>query len=493
MPEPSILAIDEGTTNAKAILVSPDGRIIAKGSQAVSLEHPHPGWAEQDPEAIWMATLKAIESCLAVTKPGQISALAISNQRESVVMWERETGKPLSPLISWQCRRSEQLCSSFATKDEAKNIQQRTGLVIDPLFPAAKIAWLLNSDERYYSRAQAGELCVGTVDSWILWKLTGGACFMTDYSNASRYLLFNIHTFDWDPVLLQLFGVPRQCLPELVPSSSPRGVTRHVGPLPDGIPILSQVGDSHAALYGQGGFERGVIKATYGTGSSLMTRSDAIPTDDYGVSTTVAWHDGTPTLALEGNITHTGSAIHYISRLLGIEDIDKLSEMAWSEPNNKGVYFVPALSGLGAPHWDAKARGMICGLTDAAGSASLVRAAFESVVFQIADLFYAMQEAGNLSLHALSVDGGPTKNRNLMQLQADLLQIPIISRTEAEVSAIGAAYLAGKALGWWPDHQALAALPREAHTILPNPNNTQVLEDYKQWKAALQRARYQTD
>lgn len=492
MSNPFILAIDEGTTNAKAIAVAQNGQMIAKGSEPVLLTHPNPGWAEQDPESIWLATLNAMQSCVDGLDIAQLSGIAISNQRESIVMWERSSGKALSPLISWQCRRSEAVCDDIAKRPGAEKIKDFTGSVIDPLFPASKIVWLLQSNSEYQRRAEAGELCIGTVDSWLVWKLSGGEQFVTDYSNASRYQLFNIHDLVWDSELLNLYGVPSACLPEVISSSVVRGVTKNVPGFPDGVPLLAQVGDSHAALYGHGGFAKGVVKATYGTGSSLMTRVDQAPAMDNGVCTTVAWHDGQTSLALEGNITHTGSAIQYMSRLLGITDINKLSELAWSESSNQGVYFVPALAGLGAPYWDAKARGTICGLTDAATPATLARAVFESVVFQIADLFFAMQEAGNTELKSLSVDGGPTKNLALMQLQADLLQVPIIRSEVAEVSAMGAAYLAGKALGWWSSYEALSALPRETQTIQPNSANQQVQNDYKQWKVAVERARFQS-
>ncbi len=491
MSQPFILAIDEGTTNAKAIAVSQTGEVLSKGSAPVQLVHPHPGWAEQDPEAIWAATEEAINSCLMELDESLLAGIAISNQRESVLIWERSSGEALTPLVSWQCRRSEDICAAIAKKPEADQVKKLTGSVIDPLFPASKIMWLLNSIENGIERAINGELCAGTVDSWLVWKLSGGKQFVTDASNASRYQLFNIHNFSWDPRLLDLYQIPEQCLPEVRPSSGERGVTDGVACLADGVPILSQAGDSHAALYGQGGFKPGVVKATYGTGSSLMVRIDEAPKKDLGVSTTVAWDDGTPSLAMEGNITHTGSAIKFISNILGIEDINKLSDMAWSVEDTGGVFFVPALAGLGAPYWDVKARGLITGLTDAATPAHIARAAFESVVYQVADLFFAMQLSGDVKFSALSVDGGPSKNRELMQLQADLLQVPIIRSETAEISALGVAYMAGKALGWWPEYSDLDALPREVQIIKPNPENTLVQHHYKQWKVAIERARYQ--
>ncbi|CAM3623802.1 Glycerol kinase [Vibrio aerogenes CECT 7868] len=491
MAQPFILAIDEGTTNAKAIAVSQSGQVLSKGSQPVELVYPHPGWAEQDPEQIWQATVSAISACLQPLAGDVPSGIAISNQRESVLIWERSTGKALTPLVSWQCRRSEEICRQIAQKPEAEQVKAFTGSVIDPLFPATKIRWLLDTLEQGTERAVKGELCAGTVDSWLVWKLTGGQQFVTDASNASRYQLFNIHTFAWDSQLLDLYQIPRQCLPDVLPSCGLRGQTSGLSVLPDGIPVLSQIGDSHAALYGQGGFNPGVVKATYGTGSSLMVRIETPPKQDLGVSTTVAWDDGKPGLAMEGNITHTGSAIQFISRMLGITEIDQLSEMAWSVKDSREVFFVPALAGLGAPHWDANARGLITGLTDAATPAHIARAAFESVAYQVADLLFAMEQSAEMTLSELSVDGGPTKNQQLMQFQADLLQKRIIKRDIAEVSALGAAFLAGRALNWWPDHQSLTALLPASEVVIPNPDAEQIHQHYKQWQQAIQRARFQ--
>ncbi|WP_040976937.1 FGGY family carbohydrate kinase [Necropsobacter massiliensis] len=491
MIRPFVIAIDEGTTNAKAVAVGIDGNILAKGSVPVRLTHPQPGWAEQDPMAIWEATRDAVNFCLNLLNPADLKGIAISNQRESALAWCRSSGEPLSPLISWQCRRSEALCRTIAESPQSSMIRDLTGSVLDPLFPAAKIKWLLNTIENGVERAARGEICVGTVDVWLVWQLTGGQVFVTDYSNASRYQLFNLHTAQWEPQLLDLFGIPLACLPEILPSSGYRGETQGCGSLPDGIPIMAQVGDSHAALYGQGGFNEGVVKATYGTGSSLMTKCGSIPHRNFGVSTTVAWHDGELSLALEGNITHAGSALGFASRSLGLKNVSVLSEMAQSVDGNGGVYFVPALAGLGAPYWDSAARGIICGLTDAATPAVIARAAMESVAYQVADLFLAMEQTLGRKLETLSVDGGPTKNRWLMQFQSDLLQRTIICSEVPEVSALGAAYLAGKALGWWGDCKQLSALPRKINVITPNVMSDVMDKNYQDWKVAVQRARFQ--
>lgn len=489
MSTPFIIAIDEGTTNAKAIAVSINGEMLAKGSVPLKLTHPQPGWAEQDPMEIWNAVESAVEICISSLAQEDIKGIAISNQRESVLIWERATGKPLTPLISWQCRRTESLCQEIAQQPTAAKLKEITGSVLDPLFPASKIKWLLNYLENGFERAERGELCVGTVDVWLVWKLTNGKSFVTDYSNASRYQLFNLHTASWDDELLSLFGVPKACLPNIIPSSGFRGETANCHSLPNGIPVLSQAGDSHAALYGQCGFNDGVVKATYGTGSSLMTKTHTIPSIDLGVSTTVAWHDDNLSFALEGNITHTGSALAFAAQMLGLDSVNRLSELAQSIKDNQGVYFVPALAGLGAPYWDTKARGIICGLTDAVTPATIARAAMESVAYQVADLFFAMEKTLGKKLETLSVDGGPTKNKWLMQFQADLLQRTIICGEIAEVSAFGAAFLAGKALGWWQNYEQLNALPRKVNIIEPNPITETMKNSYVEWQSAVKKAR----
>lgn len=489
MGTPFIIAIDEGTTNAKAVAVSKDGDVLAKGSVPVRLAHPHPGWAEQEPMEIWSATEEAMSQCLADLNIEDLKGVAISNQRESVLVWERSSGKPLSQIVSWQCRRSTDLCKEIARHPYASQLKALTGSVLDPLFPASKIKWLLNNTPNGFERAKKGELCVGTVDVWLVWQLTNGKAFVTDHSNASRYQLFNLAQAQWDDHLLALFSIPRECLPEIKPSSALRGTTLSCSSLPDNIPILSQIGDSHAALYGQGGFNEGIVKATYGTGSSLMVKTNVMPKNDFGVSSTVAWHDGELSYALEGNITHTGSALGFMKKLLGIDDINAFSEMAQSVPDNQGVYFVPALAGLGAPYWDMKARGIICGLTDAATPDVLARAAMESIVFQVADLFFAMEKTLGKPLDALSVDGGPTKNKWLMQLQADLLQRNIICSEVAEISALGAAYLAGKALGWWETYEQFSALPRKVNVIKPQAKSDTLEKCYQEWQQAVKKAR----
>lgn len=489
-----ILGIDEGTTNAKAVCIDQCGQIIAKGSRPLNLSHPKPAWSEQDPWEIITAVNEAISEALQSIDVNDIQGLAISNQRESILIWDRETGSPLTPVVTWQCRRSEQFCAELSKSDNAAVVKQKSGLPVDPLFPAAKIHVLLQEIDSGFALAESGKICVGTVDTWLVWNLTGMQSFVTDPSNASRTQLFNIHTQDWDDQLLTTFGIPRACLAEVVKSSGQRGFTKGVTALKDGLPILSQIGDSHAALYGQGGFLPGMIKATYGTGSSLMTPLASL--DNAHIETlaqTVAWHDGQLTYALEGNITHTGAGVAYISKLLGINDLNQLDELAATCKRDSGVYFVPALSGLGAPHWDSSARGLITGLTDTAGPAELANAAFDAIAYQVADVFFLMETISGSKLDALLVDGGPTQNRRLMQFQANLIGRPVIRSKTAEVSALGAGYLAGVALGWWSSREDLAALTREAEIIEPEQDSTTqdlMARLYQGWKDSVKRTLY---
>lgn len=482
-----ILAIDEGTTNAKAVLVNEVGVIVATGSCTLTVSHPQPGWSEQDPNEILAAVRTACKQALAQVAGVMPRAIAISNQRESVMVWDRHTGEALTPVAIWQCRRSEPLCEQIKDAADVEYIRHATGLPIDPLFSALKIRWLLESLENGQQRATNGELCAGTIDAWLAWSLTGGKRFVTDVSNASRTQLFNIREQVWDERLCRLFGVPRACLPEVLPSCAERGETAGFDGIPDGVPLLSQVGDSHAALYGQGGYSGAVVKATYGTGSSLMMPLQHESQPDPRLASTVAWHDGRLAFALEGNITHSGAAVSYMASLLRTDSIDSLASMAASLPDNGGVYFVPALSGLGAPHWRSRARGLITGLSSGSGPEHLARAAVEAVAYQIADVFAAMESVAGGSLVELLVDGGATRNRWLMQFQANLMKRPVVRSLQPDVSALGAAYLAGRALGWWKTYVDLDVLQHDTERFEPVGDNTKFQDCYQQWHAAIKR------
>lgn len=482
--QPIILVIDEGTTNAKAICLGRDGQILGKGSKPLKITHPKPAWAEQNPNEIIDAVQISIQEALA-QGDFKIEGIGISNQRESILIWDRKTGKALTPVAVWQCRRSEDFCATLAKSAQADIVRAKTGLPIDPLFPAAKMRWLIDSLPDGQARAEAGEICIGTIDSWLVWILSGCKSFVTDMSNASRTQLFNIHNQQWDAELCKIFDVPMAALAQVLPSSLMRAETLGFAALPDGLPILSQIGDSHAALYGQGGFQPGVIKATYGTGSSLMTPVNTVAADDFRLASTIAWNDGALTYGLEGNITHTGAGAAYIGKLIGQTDIQELSNMAEAALSSNGVYFVPALSGLAAPHWQSAARGIISGLTDSAEPKHIARAGFEAVAFQVADVFFLMEEMSGTKLERLLVDGGPTQNTWLMQFQANIIERPVVRNGIAEISALGAGYLAGMELGWWPNREALNTLERDTEVIYPNDDATALKDRYKGWKQAI--------
>lgn len=493
MAGPLILAIDEGTTNAKAIAVDRHGTVVARGSQPLTLNHPQPGLAEQDPIGIWQAVQQAVSDCLAQCQGEPVAAVAISNQRESVLIWQRRDGQPLTPLVSWQDRRSEAFCRDLRQAGKAPRITGLTGLAVDPMFPAAKLTGMLAAVPQGLERARAGELCIGTVDSWLSWQLTGGECFVTDHANAARTQLYSLHRGDWDDELLALFHIPRAALPAIVPSASAQGVVAiaDIPGLAPGTPLLARIGDSHAALQAQRSGSEEVVKATYGTGSSLMMSMATPLLTENGLSTTVAWHDGTLRFAFEGNITHTGSGAAWLGRMIGINDPRELTRLAQSTDSNQGIYFVPALSGLGAPWWDLQARGMLCGLTDAATPAVLARVALESITCQIADVFFAMEQASGVQLPALCVDGSATENSWLMQLQADVLQRPLRRAPTPEVSALGAALLAGRSLGWWQQGSDMAAL-QGGSVVYPREALAQSMHDhYQGWLDAVARCRYQ--
>ena len=462
-----ILAIDQGTTNSKALLVGSDGRVVAQASAPASPTFPRPAWVEQDAMALWDSVLRAMEACLAEAGGPAPIAVAITNQRESALLWERATGAPLGPVVSWQCRRSGEFCEQLRRDGLEPFLFERTGLTIDPLFSGSKARWLLDQLPDGRERAEAGEICFGTVDSWLLWRLTGGREHRCDVTNASRTQLFNLHTLAWDDELLAVFGLPRALLPEVLPSSARYGETVAHGALPGGVPIASMIGDSHAALFGQGGHHAGSIKATYGTGSSLMMPLSRPVISQRGLSTTVAWGTDRVTYALEGNIAVTGAAVQWVADLLGLDDFGRVAELALELDDSDGVVLVPAFVGLGAPHWRQEVRGILTGLTRGAGAAHVARAALESIAFQVCDVFAAMAAEAEVPLAQLLADGGASRNDWLMQFQADLLGTQVVRDDAGEVSALGAAQLAGLAVGVWASEAELAALPRTTTTFEP--------------------------
>ncbi|KMW57637.1 Glycerol kinase [Candidatus Rhodobacter oscarellae] len=458
-----VLAIDEGTSNCKAVLVAQSGEIIASGSAPVPIEHPQSGWVQQDAMAIWSATQKAISICKAEAPDARIVALGISNQRESVLIWDRRTGAPLGPVLTWQCRRTAAECEALKAAGHAQDVIARTGLPIDPLFPPTKVAWLLA-----HHGSGTGDVCVGTVDSWLIWQLSGGRVHATDRSNAARTQLFNLADGAWDSSLCDLFGVDPAYLPEVRDSAHVFGETRNVDALPDGIPIASAIGDSHAALFGHGAFVPGDGKVTFGTGSSVMATIPEFVAPPDGLTTTIAWSlHGKSTFAFEGNILVSASVFPWTARMLGLGDVDALLKLAGTSASAEGVCLVPAHVGLGAPHWAPEARGMISGLSFVSEPAHIARAAAESMAQQVADIFDVIERSG-MTIGRLSVDGGPSENRFLMQMVADLLAHPVTPCRDSETSAIGAAYLAGLATGFWQDLDQLTGLAARGGRLVPD-------------------------
>ncbi|MCA9836249.1 MAG: glycerol kinase GlpK [Trueperaceae bacterium] len=491
MTESYLLAIDQGTTNTKVIIVNSLGQDVAQASRPVNITFPKPAWVEQDALQIWQSVRAALDDCLTKAKV-PIAAIGISNQRESVLLWERSTGKPLGPVISWQCRRSAEFCAGLEQKGLADFLHKRTGLTIDPLFSASKARWLLDHSQEGQKRAEAGELCIGTVDSWLLYKLTGHKAHKTDVTNASRTQLFNLESQSWDDDLLSIFGIPKVALPEVLPSSSHFGETVALGELAAGLPIAGMIGDSHGALFGQAGFERGSVKATYGTGSSLMTPTEKLISSDHGLSSTIAWGQKTGvTYALEGNISSTGAAVAWLVDLLGLESPKALTELAQTVESSEGVSFVPAFVGLGAPYWKDKARGTISGLTRGSSRAHMARAGLESIVFQIRDVFDLMAQEAQSELNQLMADGGASSSDFLMQLQADVLGVPVLRNRSEHLSALGAAYLAGLELGLYGGLEAIAALPRELDRFEPKLSESSRKAAYDGWQAAIRRTLFE--
>ena len=477
-----VLAIDEGTTNSKAVLVTQTGEIIASGAAPVPIEYPRSGWVQQDAGAIWQATLNAIAACLDAAPEVEIVALGISNQRESIMIWDRQTGLPLGPVISWQCRRTAAECEALREAGHEPLVIARTGLPLDPMFPATKAAWLLR-----HHGADAADICIGTVDSWLIWKLTGGKVHATDRSNAARTQLFDLAKGRWDAELCALFGVDPTMLPRVRDSSGLFGETEAAGALPGGIPIASAIGDSHAALFSHGAFGRGDGKATFGTGSSVMTTVPEFIAPPKGITTTIAWSlNGVSTFAFEGNILVSAAILPWTAKLLGQDGVEPLLALAETVPDSDGVTLVPAHVGLGAPHWDAEARGLIAGLSFGSGPAHIARAAAESMAFQVQEVFAIMATASG-GIGRLSVDGGPSRNRFLMQLVADYLDHPVTPCRNAEASALGAAYLAGLATGFWPDLETLAALPAREAEITPSMAPDTRAAGLENWRKAIAR------
>ena len=488
MSKDFLLAIDQGTSNTKAIVIDREGKIVARASVPMEIAFPQPGMGRAGSPGDLESRGNRHRGLPQSVSPAAVAAIGISNQRETVLAWDRSTGRPLGPAVIWQCRRTADFCQHLHEQGLEAFLRERTGLTIDPLFSASKARWLLKQIEARGQRADT--VCLGTVDSWLLWNLTAGRTHATDFSNAARTQLFNLRTAKWDDELLRLFEVPASTLPQILPSSGVFAETAAIGSLGAGIPIASMIGDSHAALFGQRGFLPGSIKATYGTGSSLMTPIQDLRISERGLSSTVAWGMDEITYALEGNISVTGSAVQWFGQFLGAENpAQRVAALAQEVSDTAGVYLVPAFVGLGAPHWNEAARGMICGMTRGTTSAHVARAVIESIAYQVRDVFDAMQEDAGITLSSLLADGGATRNDQLMQFQADILNCAVLRNSSPEVSPLGAGYLAGLGTGFWSNLDDIAALPREFERFEPKMPESKRAELYGGWQAAVARAK----
>lgn len=489
-----VMALDQGTTSSRAVLFDASGAVAAVRQQQFSQMYPRPGWVEHDPEEIWASQLQVARDVLhaAGVTSAEVAAVGIANQRETTLLWDRTTGEPVARAIVWQDRRTAPLCEELKRQGLEPTVRSKTGLVIDPYFSGTKLAWFLEHVPGARERAEAGELAFGTVDSWLLYKLTGGRVHATDVTNASRTMMFNIHTLQWDDELLAMLGdIPRGVLPDVLPSSHVYGETD-----PDllGGPIVigGAAGDQQAALFGQGCFTPGMAKNTYGTGSfMLMNTGSRAVTSSHGLLTTVAWDvGGRVEYALEGSVFVTGAAVQWLrDELHIIEDAAETAALASSVADAGGVYFVPAFVGLGAPYWDPYARGALFGLTRGSGRAHIVRAVLESIALQSRDVLKAMEQDAGTPLQTLRVDGGAAVNDVLMQIQADVLAAAVERPSVTETTALGAAYLAGLVVGFWRDKDEIASQWRVERRFEAAMDAAQRQRLLAGWRRAVERSR----
>ncbi len=489
---PFILALDQGTTSSRAIVFDQEGAIKALAQREFEQIFPKPGWVEHNPEEIWSTQIGVAGEALrqAGIGPGELAAIGITNQRETTLLWDRETGAPIHNAIVWQDRRTAAMCDRLRAEGGESLVRAKTGLVIDAYFSGTKVAWLLDNVEGARIRAEAGKLAFGTVDSWLVWKLTQGIRHITDATNASRTMLYNIHTGGWDEELLDLLRVPRSVLPEIRSSSEVYG--QAVVPELKNVPIAGIAGDQQAALFGQKCYQRGLAKNTYGTGCfALMNIGAEATLSKEKLVTTVAWKIGGRTeYAMEGSIFIAGAVVQWLRDGLGlIRTAAEIEQLAATVEDNGGVYLVPAFAGLGAPHWDSYARGVITGLTRGTTRGHLARAALEGIAYQVADILDVMRSDTGIEIKGLRVDGGAAANNLLMQFQADILQTPIARPAVTESTALGAAYLAGLAVGYWKSQEQIEAQAtgdRRFEPLMPAARAAALRE---RWRAALERAK----
>ncbi len=488
-----LLALDQGTTSSRAVIFDRRGRARARAQQEFTQYFPRPGWVEHEPEDIWETTRRTAIAAVADANltGAQIAAIGLTNQRETTLLWDRATGKPLSRAIVWQDRRTAGMCARLKKAGHEPRFRRKTGLLLDPYFSGTKLAWLLDHVPGARKRAGRGELAFGTVDAWLLWKLTDGRIHATDATNASRTLLYNLRTGGWDEELLEILRIPRAVLPEIRSCSEVYGEVSSI-PALRGVRIAGVAGDQHAALFGQGCFRPGMAKNTYGTGCFMLLNTGAKPVaSKHQLLTTLAWKIGGRTeYALEGSVFIGGAVVQWLRDGLGvIARSGDVEELAARVPDNGGVYLVPAFTGLGAPHWDAEARGVILGITRGTTAAHVARAALESISYQVADLIAAMEADAGIKLRELRVDGGATVNAGLLQFQSDLLRRAVVRPRVTETTALGAAFFAGLAVGYWKSRDEIAALWRADRTFRPNAAAAAVARGQRDWRRAVERAK----
>jgi glycerol kinase len=491
--KPYILALDQGTSGSTALVVDVDGRVVARGYAELTQHYPQPGWVEHDPEEIWATVEQAARAALAEARAAgaEVAAVGITNQRETAIVWERATGQPIHRAIVWQCRRTAPACERLRRDGLEPRVREVTGLVLDAYFSGTKIGWLLDAVPGARRRAEAGALAFGTVDAWLLWKLTGGGVHATDPSNASRTLCLGLAAVDWDEEMLEALRVPRAMLPAVRPSAGVFGETIELGFLPRGVPIAGIAGDQQAALFGQACLRPGQAKNTYGTGCFLLLNTGDRPVASRGgLLTTVAWQiGGRTTYALEGSVFIAGAVVQWLRDGLGLlRTAAESRALAESVPDTGGVYLVPAFVGLGAPYWDMYARGTIVGLTRGTSAAHLVRAALEAIAYQSRDVLDAMRAEAGVAVPALRVDGGAAANDFLCQFQADVLDLPVLRPAVIETTALGAAFLAGVGAGLWPV-EAVAGRVAIERTFTPSMDAATRARGYEGWQRAVERAR----
>lgn len=489
--EKYILSLDQGTSSSRAIIFNSKGEICSKAQREFPQYFPKPGWVEHNPHEIWSSQASVIaEAITQIDINGlNIACIGITNQRETTIVWDKDTEEPIYNAIVWQDRRTSEYCDELKRQGKTDFIRQKTGLILDAYFSATKIKWILDNVPGARKRAEAGKLMFGTVDSWLIWRLTRGECHVTDVSNASRTLLFNINTLDWDDELLELFDIPRSMMPEVKSSSEIYGYTKTTI-FAHKVPIAGIAGDQQAALFGQMCTEPGTVKNTYGTGCFMLMNVGEKPIlSKNNLLTTIAWKIGDKVeYALEGSIFVAGSVVQWLRDGLGIiRSSEEVEALAASVPDTAGVYFVPALTGLGAPWWDPYARGIICNLSRGATAAHIARAALEGIAFQTMDIVNAMANDAGVGLKDLKVDGGASRNNLMMQFQADILNVPVVRPTTTETTALGAAFLAGLAVGYWNSIDEIRNMTGIERIFTPSGDAETVKEKIEGWKVAVRR------